>query len=48
MRKALPEGPGALSETVLISEIDVGYPILILGPILGAYSGSQESDTKLQ
>lgn len=43
-----PNTPGALSEAVLISEIGVGYPIFILGPILGAYFGSQESDTKLQ
>jgi len=43
-----PNTPEALSEAVLISEIGVGYPIFILGPILGAYFGSKELDTKLQ
>ncbi len=43
-----PHTPGALSEAVLISEIGVGYPIFILGPILAAYFGSEESAPKLQ
>ncbi len=36
-----PNTPEALSEAVLISEIGVGYPIFILGPILAAYFGSK-------
>lgn len=36
----------ALTEAVLISEIGVGYPIFILGPILAAYFGSVKSDSK--
>jgi predicted permease len=32
-----------MTEAVLISEIGVGYPIFILGPILAAYFGSAES-----
>ena len=36
----------ALTEAVLISEIGVGYPIFILGPILAAYFGSGKSDSK--
>jgi len=43
-----PHTPGALSEAVLISEIGVGYPIFILGPMLATYFGSQEADRKLQ
>jgi len=43
-----PNTPEALSEAVLISEIGVGYPIFILGPILGAYFGSQAVATKQQ
>jgi len=43
-----PNTPEALSEAVLISEIGVGYPIFILGPILGAYFGSEALNTKLQ
>lgn len=39
-----PDTPGALSEAVLISEIGVGYPIFILGPILAAYFGSGKLD----
>ena len=35
-----PDTPAALGEAVLISELGVGYPIFILGPILGAYFGS--------
>jgi predicted permease len=38
-----PDTPEALSEAVLISEIGVGYPIFILGPILAAYFGSSGS-----
>lgn len=40
--------PEALSEAVLISEIGVGYPIFILGPILAAYFGSEKLDAKSQ
>jgi len=43
-----PNTPEALSEAVLISEIGVGYPIFILGPLLGAYFGSEAVNTKLQ
>jgi predicted permease len=43
-----PDTPQALSEAVLISEIGVGYPIFILGPVLAAYFGSEESDAKSQ
>jgi malate permease and related proteins len=41
-----PNMPGALSETVLISEIGVGYPIFILGPILAAYFSQDTLDIK--
>ncbi len=41
-----PNKPGAMIEAVLISEIGVGYPIFILGPILAAYFGSESSDTQ--
>ena len=41
-----PDNPEALAETVLISEIGVGYPIFILGPILASYFGSNEADRK--
>ncbi len=37
-----PDTPRALSEAVIISEIGVGYPIFILGPILAAYFGSKK------
>jgi hypothetical protein len=43
-----PDTPQALSEAVLISEIGVGYPIFILGPILAAYFGSEKLDIKSQ
>ncbi|MCK5878452.1 MAG: AEC family transporter [Holophagae bacterium] len=43
-----PHSPEALSEAVLISEIGVGYPIFILGPILAAYFGSGESGSRIQ
>ena len=43
-----PDTPEALSEAVLISEIGVGYPIFILGPILAAYFGSEKVDMKSQ
>lgn len=43
-----PHTPEALSEAVLISEIGVGYPIFILGPILAAYFGSEKEDIKSQ
>jgi len=35
-----PQSPQALTEAVLISEVGVGYPIFILGPMLAAYFGS--------
>lgn len=41
-----PDKPEALTEAVLISEIGVGYPIFILGPILASYFGSKESNKK--
>ena len=37
-----PDTPRALSEAVIISEIGVGYPIFILGPVLAAYFGSKK------
>jgi len=43
-----PGTPEALSEAVLISEIGVGYPIFILGPILAAYFGSGKDNEELQ
>jgi predicted permease len=43
-----PDTPEAFSEAVLISEIGVGYPIFILGPILAAYFGSEKIDMKSQ
>ena len=39
-----PHKVEAMTEAVLISEIGVGYPIFILGPILAAYFGSGKSD----
>ncbi len=41
-----PDKPQVMAEAVLISEIGVGYPIFILGPILAAYFGTQASDWK--
>lgn len=41
-----PDRPEALTEAVLISEIGVGYPIFILGPILATYFGSEKIDAK--
>lgn len=41
-----PNKTEALSEAVLISEIGVGYPIFILGPILAAYFGSKTQSRK--
>ncbi|MDD3814113.1 MAG: AEC family transporter [Desulfocapsaceae bacterium] len=43
-----PHAPEALSEAVLISEIGVGYPIFILGPILASFFGSEKIDAKSQ
>lgn len=43
-----PDTPQALSEAVIISEIGVGYPIFILGPLLGAYFGTTQVKTKDQ
>jgi hypothetical protein len=36
----------AMTEAVLISEIGVGYPIFILGPVLAMYFGTEKSDMK--
>ena len=36
----------AMTEAVLISEIGVGYPIFILGPVLAMYFGADKSDLK--
>ncbi len=44
--QVFPHSPEALSEAVLISEIGVGYPIFILGPILAAYFGSAVSQAE--
>jgi len=41
-----PHKAAALTEAVLISEIGVGYPIFILGPLLASYFGSGNSDMK--
>jgi malate permease and related proteins len=41
-----PGNHEALSEAVLISEIGVGYPIFILGPILASYFGSKKTSSK--
>jgi predicted permease len=38
-----PGNGTALSEAVLISELGVGYPIFILGPVLAAYFGSERT-----
>ncbi len=43
-----PLSPSALSEGVLISEIGVGYPIFILGPILAAHFGSEAAGNKFR
>ncbi len=43
-----PLSPSALSEGILISEIGVGYPIFILGPILAAHFGSAAASNKIQ
>jgi len=40
-----PHKTAALTEAVLISEIGVGYPIFILGPLLAMYFGSEGSDS---
>lgn len=48
IQQMFPHSPDALSEAVLISEIGVGYPIFILGPVLAAYFGSEATSTKLQ
>ncbi|MCD4736108.1 MAG: AEC family transporter [Bacteroidales bacterium] len=41
-----PEKAEALTEAVLISEIGVGYPIFILGPVLASYFGSKKQNSK--
>lgn len=41
-----PGNQAALGEAVLISEIGVGYPIFILGPVLAAFFGSGRSGWK--
>ena len=43
-----PLSPAALSEGVLISEIGVGYPIFILGPMLAAHFGSEAESRRFQ
>jgi predicted permease len=40
IREMFPAGHEALAEAVLISELGVGYPILILGPLLAAHFGA--------
>jgi predicted permease len=42
VQQMYPDTPRAMSEAILISEIGVGYPIFILGPILAAYFGSKK------
>jgi len=44
--EVFPNKPEALTEAILISEIGVGYPIFILGPILASYFSSKENDKK--
>lgn len=39
-----PRQSQAMTEAVLISEIGVGYPIFILGPVLAMYFGTEKSD----
>ncbi len=46
--QVFPDNLQALGQAVLISEIGVGYPIFILGPMLAAYFGSKHSDLKSQ
>lgn len=41
-----PNIPSAMTEAVLISEIGVGYPIFILGPLLAAHFGVDSSNTE--
>jgi predicted permease len=41
-----PNQSQAMTEAVLISEIGVGYPIFILGPVLAMYFGAEHSDFK--
>ena len=43
-----PGTPQAMTEAVLISEVGVGYPIFILGPMLAAYFGSEQSSANKQ
>jgi hypothetical protein len=38
-----PDQPQAMTEAVLISEIGVGYPIFILGPLLATYFSAGDS-----
>jgi len=40
-----PHKAQAMTEAVLISEIGVGYPIFILGPILGSYFGKKAKES---
>lgn len=44
--EVFPKTPEAMTEAVLVSEIGVGYPIFILGPILAAWFGSGAIDVK--
>ncbi len=42
-----PNNPGIMAEAVLISEVGVGYPIFILGPILAMHFGSGQVSAKM-
>lgn len=41
--EAFPASQEAMTEAVLVSEIGVGYPVFILGPILAAYFASKDT-----
>lgn len=43
MMELYPDTPRAMTEAVLISEVGVGYPIFILGPLLAAYFGTSDA-----
>lgn len=46
--QVFPDSHEALTEAVLISEIGVGYPIFILGPVLAAWFSSSEVSAAAQ
>jgi len=46
--ESFPGTPQAMTEAVLISEVGVGYPIFILGPLLAAYFGSEQTTAENQ